>query len=184
MSGVCGTAQTRIIAPVVCSARGGRCPSFLPQKRNGAPGGARGLRGPLGLPLRSGRPRAVVSRTGLRVLPRGARAAHAAGLRSPPPGRCASRRSTPAGCLPAGAQTARPRPGGSRCLTIFLIVESCQATSVDVVLSRRWEQASPAYDAPCRVRALRKANTPVVAPRRKRDALEIAQPQVLGHHSP
>jgi hypothetical protein len=79
----------------------------------------------------------------------------------------------------------RARVRAATCeLTIFLIVERCQATYVDVVLSRRWEQASPAYDAPCRVRALRKANTPVVAPRRKRDALEIAQPQVLGHHSP
>ena len=33
-------------------------PFSFPQKGNGAPGGARGLRGPFGLPLRSGSPRA------------------------------------------------------------------------------------------------------------------------------
>ena len=42
----------------------------FPQKGNGAPGGARGLRGPFGPPLRSGGPRADVRERGCEARPR------------------------------------------------------------------------------------------------------------------
>jgi hypothetical protein len=66
----------------------------LPKKENGAPGGARALRyGALEVPLAIGTPCAPI-RPGVRI-PASRRARPAvAGLRGPPPERCASRRST------------------------------------------------------------------------------------------
>jgi len=79
---------------------------------HGAPGGARALRyGALARPLRSGRVRA--GETGLaRPDPRRARPAMA-GLRSPPPGRCASRRSTAARCRYRPCSSLKMPPEGS-----------------------------------------------------------------------
>src|SRR4051794_34020248 len=55
--------QTRIIAPVLERPGEAGVPfSVSPNEGNGAPGGARGLRDPFGLPLRSGYPRAVFQR--------------------------------------------------------------------------------------------------------------------------
>jgi hypothetical protein len=60
----------------------------------GAPGGARVLaRHPCDEPLREVRPRAV-TRAECESVSRGARVTQSMGLRSPPRGRCASRRST------------------------------------------------------------------------------------------
>ncbi len=88
-----------------------RIPHPLRRRGNGAPGGARALRyGALARPLRSGRVRADQARFA-RPVPRRARPA-VAGLRGPPPGRCASRRST-ANRIVGGPHLVR-RKGASR----------------------------------------------------------------------
>ena len=88
-----------------CAARSLRCGRTVSRKQNGAPGGARGLRGPFEPPLRSGGSRAAdrpalrgracpFVRTGLRIPFRGARVPRWRVCEARRQGRCASRRST------------------------------------------------------------------------------------------
>ncbi len=95
-----GLARTRgggwptLRPPVSSQGRGLPCPVFrLPPRRKWSAGRRQGFARPLWVSLAIGKP-ATPRGTGLRDLPpRRARPAMA-GLRSPPPGRCASRRST------------------------------------------------------------------------------------------